>query len=116
MELSDLKNLKYGQRLRVTFEAEFVQVTPSYVRLKWADGKAESSYLMALDQGNLTIDVIEPEYVDGAMYQDRNGYPYMFSAPGLTHGPEWYVPGVEIPYDFTTPARPLTRLVPQSDA
>jgi hypothetical protein len=106
MELSDLKP---GQKVRVTYEG-VVQNDSFCQDGELAIRNADRMGYHYHGRDQVKVELVEPEYVNGAVYLDANDAVWQFWS-SFCGRPAWFTPADETPYDFDRPARPLVRLV-----
>jgi hypothetical protein len=101
---------KAGDRVRVSYEATYEESETDSVKVRDGEGRAHFYYPRA----NVTIEVIEPAYEPGEVYQDANGLKYLrLKGRNLTWRPidassiRW----ADVGHDY--PRRPLRKLVPE---
>lgn len=112
MQLSELKP---GTKVRVTYEG-VVAPTVATVLGKPALCVVSSGvthYYSPDGEAGLMVELIEPDYEMGAVYQDAEGDVYVYDLEGSGHK-VWYTAGIGCSIPFAQPVRPLTRLVPEA--
>ena len=121
MIVEDLSQLKPGQKVRISYGARVVKIdTRPDSGWLFLDGFGDDrNYWLPTDTPTLQVELLEPEYVHGAMYQDAQGGfwsfdQFYFGSERTDDSAAWFSPGDTSPYNFDVPVRPLTRLVPES--
>jgi hypothetical protein len=107
MKIENLEDLRKGQKVRISFEAEFRLITPRSVLFDRGHAWGNGSLL----REGLEIEVIEPEYVRNGIYQDAKGTVWRYES-AIPETP-WVRMGSPSYYSRNSPAQPLTRLVPE---
>lgn len=101
-------DFKQGDPVKVSYAGTVEHVSVrGRVTVKGPDNHAHM-----YDQG-VSIELIEPEYVHEAIYQDADGLVYEYDGKSAD-GPFWLRPGWQEEYGFLHPKRPLRKLVPES--
>jgi hypothetical protein len=104
-----MANPKPGDRVRVTFEGRCTDAEDGYLDLKFADGG-----LSTFRTTHASIEVIEPEYIPGEIYQAADGRKYLRLAGRNLAWRDVSFTGwksADVGHNF--PERPLVRLVPE---
>jgi len=115
MELSDLRP---GQKVRVTYEGIMQDdgfCNRGEIAVEASDGAVADYHYHVFSKAQ--VELVEPEYVCGAVYQDADGDLWVLDQGFRADGdPAWFSPGDSSAYDFDRPVRPLTRMVPEASS
>lgn len=103
--MAELADIKEGDRVRVTYEGTVDHVIGHGKVLGFAGG----AYLSV--EGADTVEILEPEYQAGRVYEDAKGVFYY----KMASCDRWrYVYNGEL-VSLDTPKRPLRKLVPEGE-
>jgi hypothetical protein len=101
---------KIGDRVRITrtWEGVAKEIVGGTILL-------DSGRRPLVDDDNVTVEVLEPEYENGVLYVDAVGAFYVYwPGVGSLKRP-WFEPGNENALRAFVPVRPLRKLVPEGE-